>query len=165
LTNWVNAFLNGLMSDEPMEAGFIGSPEYIQNHGGPGAAWITGMYRNLLGRFPSKAELDAWLAALADGESPADVAFGFAASPEREGQRITADYQTYLGRLPSASEVPNWVQAFNGGQSISKEDIIADFVGSPEFFQSHQDDVSDWLISAYEDILNRPPDPGATRDG
>jgi uncharacterized repeat protein (TIGR01451 family) len=155
---WVGALQNGL-SDERMEAGFIGSPEYIQDHGGPGAGWITGMYKNLLGRTPSLAEVKAWLAALAGGESATDVAFGFAASPEREGQRITADYQTYLGRLPSAGEVAQWVQAFNGGQGISNEDIVAGFVGSIESFQSHKNDVTDWLISAYQDILNRQPDP------
>jgi hypothetical protein len=155
---WVGALQNGL-SDERLEAGFIGSPEYIQDHGGPGKGWITGMYQNLLGRTPSPAEVNAWLAALAGGASPTDVALGFAASPEREGQRITADYQTYLGRLPTADEVALWVQAFNAGHGISNEDIIAGFVGSPEFFQSHQGDTIDWLISAYEDILHRPPDP------
>jgi hypothetical protein len=155
---WVGALQNGL-SDERMEAGFIGSPEYIQKHGGPGAGWITGMYQNLLGRTPSLAEVKAWLAALAGGQSPTDVAFGFAASPEREGQRITADYLTNLGRLPSAGEVASWVQAFHGGHGISNEDIIAGFVGSPEFFQGHKGDVSNWLISAYEDILHRRLDP------
>jgi hypothetical protein len=155
---WVSALQNGLISDELMEAGFIGSSEYIQNHGGPGAGWITGMYQNLLGRTPAQTEVDRWLAALASGESLADVAFGFAASPEREAQRITADYQTYLGRLPSASEVANWVQAFNG-YGISNEDIVAGFVGSPEFFQKHKADITDWLVSAYEVILGRLPDP------
>jgi hypothetical protein len=154
---WVGLMQQGL-SDERLEAGFIGSPEYIANHGGPGAGWVKGMYQNLLGRTPLQSEVNAWVRALEAGASPTQIAYDFAASAEREGQRITADYQKYLGRAPSPTEVRSWVSAFESG--YSNENVIAGFVGSPEYFQTHYDNSGDWLYSAYEQILNRAPDAG-----
>jgi phospholipase C len=151
---WVTLMQNGL-TDEHLEAGFIGSPEYIANHGGPGAGWVTGMYQNLLGRNPSQAEVNAWVQALNAGASPTEIAYDFAASPEREGQRVTADYDKYLGRAPSTAEVNAWVTAFENG--FTNEDVIAGFVGSPEYFQTHYDNITDWVYSAYQDILGRQP--------
>jgi hypothetical protein len=155
LANWVNALQAGL-KDEQLEAGFIGAPEYIQNHGGSGAGWVQSMYQDLLGRTPSQSEVDGWVNALQAGMSPTQVAYGFAASAEREGQRITADYEDYLGRAPEPGAVANWVSAFTHG--LSNEDVIAGFVGSPEYFNNHFGDSPDWLTGAYQDILGRAAD-------
>jgi hypothetical protein len=155
LANWVRALQAGL-PDEQLEAGFIGAPEYIQSHGGSGAGWVEGMYQDLLGRTPSPSEVGGWVRALQAGVSPTAVAHGFAASAEREGQRITADYQTYLGRDPEPGAVANWVNGFLSG--LSNENVIAGFVGSPEYFDNHYGDAPDWLTGAYQDILARSPD-------
>src|SRR5262249_38895323 len=97
LTNWIGAMQQGL-TDETLEAGFIGSPEYIANHGGQGAGWVRGMYKDLLGRDPLQSEVDAWVRALNMGVSTTEVAHGFAASLERESQHVQGNYQRYLGR-------------------------------------------------------------------
>jgi hypothetical protein len=89
LASWLAQMQNGL-TDEHLEAGFIGSGEYIQSHGGAGAGWVRGMYEDLLGRTPSQAEVNSWLQVLASGESTIEVAYGFAASGEREGNRAPA---------------------------------------------------------------------------
>ena len=156
LAYWVNQMQQGL-SDERLEAGFIGSPEYIADHGGPGANWVQGLYQDLLGRAPAANEVAYWVNNLNNGMSPAEVAYGFASSAEREGQRVTADYQRYLGRAPSAAEVSYWVNTFLAG--TDNETVVAGFVGSQEFFQTQgQNNVNDWLFVAYQEILNRPPD-------
>jgi hypothetical protein len=154
LAGWVAAMQNGL-SDEWLEAGFIGSTEYINNHGGPGAGWVTGMYQDLLGRTPSQAEVDGWVYALNHGVSPQQVAYGFAASVEREGIRVRDDYFTYLGRTPSQAEVDGWVYAFEHG--VSNEDVMAGFVGSREYYLDHGGTVGQWLSSAYQSVLGRRP--------
>jgi hypothetical protein len=143
---------NGL-TDERLEAGFIGSAEYIQNHGGAGAGWVRGMYQDLLGRTPVQSEVDYWMGVLNKGTPTTTVAYGFAASPEREGQRITADYQTYLGRAPEAGVVGWWVNGFLSG--ASNENVVAGFVGSVEYYQQNSGDAGDWLTAAYEAILGR----------
>jgi hypothetical protein len=159
LAAWVNGMLAGIYSDELVEASFIGSPEYIANHGGTGQAWVTGMYQDLLGRNPADAEVQEWVNALANGASTTAVALGFAASPEREGQRVSTNYQTYLGRAPSAGEVSLWVNLFvNGG--VSNEAMIGGFVGSPEYFNNSQKgkgDAATWIAQAYQDVLFRAP--------
>ncbi len=134
LAAWLLAMKSGL-SDEQLEAGFLGSPEYIGKHGGTGAGWVSGLYHDLLGRIPSQAEIDAWVNALAHGLSTQQVAYGFAASAEREALRVRDDYFTFLGRTPSQAEVGAWVFAFQHG--VSNEDVIAGFVASPEYYQRH----------------------------
>jgi uncharacterized delta-60 repeat protein len=157
LNFWVSHMQAGTYSDEQVEAFFIGSAEYIANHGGTGQGWVTGMYQDLLGRTPTAAEVQAWVNALNAGTPATAVALGFAASPEREGQRVRGNYQTYLGRAPSTAEVEEWVNAFVGG--VSNEDMVAGFVGSPEYFanpQKGQDDWARWISEAYQDVLARP---------
>jgi hypothetical protein len=120
MAGWVGAIQNGL-SDEQREAGFIGSAEYTQKYGDIGAAWIQGMYQDLLGRTPAPSEVNLWLTALAEDVSPTTVAYEFAASP---------------GRPPAASEVQAGVMAFED-LGYSNEDVIAGFVGSDEYFAKH----------------------------
>jgi hypothetical protein len=158
LASWVQAMQNGL-SDEHLEAGLIGSAEYIANHGGPGAGWVIGMYQDLLGRTPSQAEVNAWVNALEHGVSTQQVAYGFAASAERESLRVQNDYLTFLGRSASPSEVSAWVNAFLHG--YSNEDVVAGFVGSLERFQQAGNDIPTWIDNAYLSILGRHADSDA----
>jgi hypothetical protein len=154
LNGWVSQMQQGL-SDEALEASFIGSAEYIINHGGQAGPWVTGMYKDLLGRTPSQAEVDNWVSALYNGASPQQVAYGFAASAEREGQRVSADYLTFLGRSPSQAEINSWVYAFAHG--TANEDVVAGFAGSREYFDNKgHDDVPTWVAAIFNDILGRP---------
>jgi hypothetical protein len=155
LAAWVSAMQNGL-SDEHLEAKLIGSAEYINAHGGPGAGWVTAMYQNILGRTPSQAEVDGWVADLNNGATPEQVAYGFAASAEREGIVVRADYQTFLGRTPSQAEVDGWVNSFANG--LTNENLVAGFIASQEYFSSlvkGKNDKSDWVLSAIKDVLQR----------
>jgi len=155
LAYWVQLMQNGL-SDEHLEAGFIGSAEYIADHGGAGAGWVQGMYINLLGRTPAPSEVQYWLSQLAAGETTAAVAYGFAASQEREAQRVQSDYQQFLGRNANSTEVSYWVNVFlNGG---SNEKVVAGFVSSQEYFQEHGNNIVDWLFADFRATLNRDPD-------
>jgi hypothetical protein len=79
--------------------------------------------------------------------APADIAYAFASSQERESQRVTADYLQYLGRSPSTSEVANWVAAFESG-SMTNEDVLAGFVGSLEYFQKQKSSPQYWFDQA-----------------
>ena len=158
---WVAQMQNGL-SDERLEASFIGSAEYIANHGGPGAGWVTGMYGDLLGRAPSQAEVAGWVSALDKGMSASQVAYGFAASAEREAIRINGDYQTFLGRPAGQAEVNAWVSAFQNG--ASNENVIAGFAGSAEYFLGKgQASAPGWVGAAFGDVLGRAPSAGELR--
>jgi hypothetical protein len=160
---WVSLMQAGL-TDEQLEASFIGSPEYISNHGGQGAGWVRGMYHDLLHRDASDAEVNAWVSLLNSGTQPYAIALGFAASPEREGIRVAQDYADYLGRGASQSEIAAWVDLFIH-HGAGNEDVVAGFVGSSEYFQSHYDNIADWLTDAYRAVLHRLPDEASYRAG
>jgi hypothetical protein len=156
LAFWLYGMQQGLVTDERLEAGFIGSQEYINNHGGAGAAWVTGMYRDLLGRTPQPDEVAYWVNNLNHGMSTAAVAYGFAASREREGQRVAQDYQVYLGRSADAAGQAYWVNLFLSG--ATNEDVVAGFMGSAEYYQNANKGNAhwiDWIGSLYLDMLHR----------
>ncbi|HQU42287.1 MAG TPA: DUF4214 domain-containing protein, partial [Pirellulales bacterium] len=123
------------LTDEQLEAQFIGSPEYYQHSGGTDKAWVDHMYFDLLGRSPDVQGETYWVAALAGGAARSSVALGFAASAEREGDQVKEDYEIFLGRLPTQSEIDGWVTAFE--QGLTNEDVIAGFIASDEYFADH----------------------------
>jgi hypothetical protein len=134
LAAWTFLMRTGL-SDEHLEANFIASPEYYRHSGGTNRGWVDGMYQDLLGRAADPSGEATWVQALAFGVTRDQIAYDFAASPEREAIRIRADYSQYLGRGVSAQEVANWVFAFEHG--FSNEDVIAGFAASDEYFRNH----------------------------
>jgi VCBS repeat-containing protein len=155
LAGWVSKMQAGL-TDEQLEAQFIGSAEYIAAHGGAGAGWVQGLYHDILGRTPAQSEVDFWVSQLQSGVAPQTVALGFAASREREGNRVRADYQTFLGRTAAPSEVAFWVNRF--AQGLTNEDLGAGFLGSIEYFNAlakGKSDKADWVLSAVFDELGR----------
>jgi hypothetical protein len=135
LAYWVDQMQNQGLTDERLEAGFIGSPEFYTHTGGTDKAWVDGMYEDLLGRAPDAAGESYWLQQLAAGANRADVAYGFAASRERESQRITDDYMHYLGRTPDQQGLDFWVDQFAAG--MTNEQVITGFVASDEYFKQH----------------------------
>lgn len=157
---WVAQMQQGL-TQEQLEADFIGSAEYIANHGGQGTGWVTGMYNDLLGRAPDSAGLTHWVNSLQSGANPASVALSFAASAEREAMKVTGDYEDLLGRTPGASEIGSWVNAFEHG--VTNDDVMAGFVGSAEFLQKLGDDLVHFIDAAYHDLLGRSADPSAVQ--
>ncbi len=158
LAFWVDQLQNQGLTDEKLETGFLSSTEYIQNHGGTGQAWVIGMYQDLLGRNPDAGGLTFWTGVLAKGGSAFSVALGFAASAEREGQRIAGDYQIFLGRPLDAAGQAFWVNQFLNG--ARNEDVVAGFVGSLEYYQNPnkgQNNRTAWLDAAFQDIYHRDP--------
>jgi hypothetical protein len=155
LAYWVGHMQQGL-TDERLEAGFIGSQEYINNHGGTGEAWVRGLYQDLLGRQPRSDEVAYWVNRLNSGTTPQDVAYGFAASAERETQRVAADYVQYLGRSARQDELGYWVNVFLNG--ADNEQVVAGFISSQESFQESGGDITDWLFAGYNEVLHRTPD-------
>jgi hypothetical protein len=116
------------------------------------------MYQDLLGRNPDAGGLSYWTGVLNKGGSAFSVALGFAASAEREGQRIGGDYQIFLGRQLDAGGQAYWVNQFLNG--ARNEDVVAGFVGSLEYYQNPnkgQSNRTAWIDSAFQDIYHRDP--------
>jgi len=65
-------------------------------------------------------------------------------------------YQQYLARTAGASEVAGWVNVMQHGGTSAQ--VIADFLGSREYYLDHSANASDWLSSVYQGVLARSPD-------
>jgi hypothetical protein len=131
---WTDAMIDGL-TDEQLEAGFIGSPEFYTHSGGTDLGWVDAMYESLLGRHADSGGQMFWTQQLANGATRESVAFGFAASLEREGQHVESHYLVFLGRPAGSSEIAFWVGQF--AQGVTNEDIITGFVASSEYFNKN----------------------------
>jgi hypothetical protein len=149
--------MQGGLSDENVEADFLASAEYLASHGGAGAAWIRGLYQDLLGRLPSQAEVDGWVGNLNQGMSALAAAQGFAFSGEHEGQCVATDYQLALHRTADpTTEIGGWLGLLAAG--ASREDVLAAILASAECFQTNGGTAASWLNGAYEACFNRPAD-------
>ena len=96
-----------------------------------------------------------------NGVNPADVAYGFAASGERETQRINGDYETFLGRAADSGGLNYWLNAFLHGST--NENLIGGFVGSPEYYiatNKGRGDPRQWINAAHQDIFHRAASAG-----
>jgi hypothetical protein len=132
--------LQGGLTDEQMQAGFIASQEFYNNaNGGPvpvtpahDRAWVDALYMALLNRTPDKAGEDYWTAQLQGLETRTQVANGFTASQEGIGLRIDQTYLRYLGRHADPNGLAYWLLRYQTG--ATDEDIVTGFIGSNEFF-------------------------------
>ena len=154
LNHWVFEMQTG-MSPEQVEAGFASSPEYLLDHGNDAAAFVTGLYNDLLGRAPDIAGFSDWVARLQTGTSPSSVALGFARSPERETMVIREDYANFLGRLARSDEIAAWLSVFQ--QGANRADVATGFVNSDEFFADAGRNPSTFIVQTYQTVLGRTP--------
>jgi hypothetical protein len=127
---WVSALLGG-MSEEQVAGGFLASDEYRLDHADT-AAYLTGLYADVLGRAPEPVGLDRWQQAVEGGLSRAAVADAFLRSAEADRQAVDRYYADYLGRAGSAAEVAGWVGALQGG--LTPEQVAVVFLASDEFY-------------------------------
>lgn len=82
LTNYVSA-LDGGRSVSQIAAAMLAGPEYAGRFGSPdNGAFVTELYRNLLGRAPDSGGLGAYTAALNAGEGRASLVAGFIGGDE-----------------------------------------------------------------------------------
>jgi serralysin len=175
LKGWVSAIDSGSLTLKQAAADFTGSPEFAEHYGNPGdTAFVTLLYKNVLGREPDSSGLDSWTTALANGESRADVVLDFSESAEsitltsasvEQGLWLRDDcaaqvarlYHTTLDRLPDAEGLVNWTNALRSGESLLE--IADSFMASAEFQQLYgTPDNSGFATLLYNNVLDRQPD-------
>ncbi len=131
LQAWVSA-LNGGATIEQVKAGFLGSQEYFQDHGGSNDSFLQAVYQDVLSRPVDPIGAAAWGAQLDAGTPRTTVAAAILASTEAENDLINAVYVKYLHRAPDPSGMAFWLTQLQ--QGLRDEDFVAGVVGSPEYF-------------------------------
>jgi len=117
---------------QQMESGFLSSAEYYAKAGGNDAGWVRQLYRHVLGRSASAAEVSGWVGALGSGQTRASVALGFLLSTEHLTTVVDGYYREILGRSIDPSGRVTWVTNIQRGARV--EQIIGGIVASEEYF-------------------------------
>ncbi len=82
----------------------LSSNEYHRRNGGTDNAWISALYRDILGRSPESVGLTYWSRQAARGVPRPLIVAGFYLGRESLGRRTNAYYQLALERTPTAAE-------------------------------------------------------------
>jgi uncharacterized membrane protein/transglutaminase-like putative cysteine protease len=152
--------------DEDVLATVLGSPEYYQRTLGTAptppatelaTAYVTALYRQVLGREPDGPGLAGWVQSLAGGGSRAAVARAFWESAEHRGLEVDALYARYLRRAADADGRALWVSALQRG--ASEADVAAQLLISAEYAGARADS-SAFVEGLYADVLGRSGDAG-----
>jgi serralysin len=176
LKSWVGAIDSGSLTLSQAAAGLTGSAEFAGRYGSDpeDAAFVTLLYKNVLGRDPDAAGLNNWTTALAKGESRAELVLDFSESTENIGltsprleqglwlrdddaAQVARLYDTTLGRLPDADGLVSWTNALKSGVSLAE--ISKGFTNSTEFQQQYGSlDNAGFMALLYSNVLDRQPD-------
>ena len=121
--------------------------------------FIDSVYQDLLHRPADPAGLAAYLFVFDSGGSAFDVAHAIDTTQEYYTDLVGSYYQSYLNRAPDAGSNALVALLMVGGADAVAQ---ADLLGSPEYLINRgAGDNSDFLNALYQDLLNRPADPGA----
>lgn len=123
------ATLNSPGGEDALILSLVTSREYLRAN--PTArAFVTSLYREALGRRPSRSELAGWVRAT----SRPKIARSVLNSAEARGRVVDRDYATILLRPATPGERASWVQSLRGGRA-SRDDLRRSLLSSDEFFQ------------------------------
>ncbi len=115
------------------------------------ARYIQSLYKTVLGRVGSDAEVASWMDKLAGGMTPTQVAAGFVGSIEHRTDEVASYYESFLHRAADPSSV-YWVDLLMNG--ASEQQVVEGFLASPEYQAEHAD-PSLYVRDLYLDVLGR----------
>src|SRR5207237_529824 len=98
---------------------------YVAKAGGTDAAFLQGVYHDVLNRAMDSAGGASWGAAMAGGMTPAQVALLIATSAEARQDLIEADYHQYLQRPADAGGLAGWLNAVSHGPAPQEQVMLA----------------------------------------
>lgn len=122
LRYWVDRRDKGL-SLSSMAREFTVTPEFRNAYDAlDDTAFVTAIYRNVLGRAPDAAGRDYWVGRLADGMRRHQLLASFSESPEHKARTRTAGtisraYYVLFGRAATRSERETWTGLLAGGDA------------------------------------------------
>lgn len=128
---WLGQMAGGRQIEQ-IEAGFVASQEFYERGGGTDRGWVTLLYRTVLDRAPSTAEVDWWAGAIGRGMNRGAVALGFLYSTEHLVTVVDGYYVDLLHRHIDPSGSATWVGLIQSGSR--DEEIIAAIVSSYEYY-------------------------------
>ncbi|MGN6695417.1 MAG: DUF4394 domain-containing protein [Aquihabitans sp.] len=105
---------------------------------------------------PDQAEIDAALAALAGGQSPAVWLWNLLQSPEGRGAFVDSEFARLLDRPVDPAGRAFYIAKLERG--ATRANLRAFLVGSNEYFQRKGGTNEAFVDAAFQDLLGRAPD-------
>src|SRR5262249_22726866 len=162
VNSWLARMDNGF-SLEQMQGAIAGSDECFQRLSRDNSRWLDGLYQDVLGR-PRQGDATSqfWVGLLNLGLPRTAVVASILASDEARTLLIRGTFSKLLGRSAFAGDVAAWLPFFRGqapaGFSLG-EVFQAQVLASRELFRASGNTVGGWLVSVYNGVLDRDPDP------
>lgn len=116
-------------------------------------ALVQALWRDLLGRAPTQAELDQRVAEIRAGRPTGEVALDVARSKERAQSVVVGVYQQTLGRTPREAEIQGWIAMFSSQGSIPV--LQSSILASDEAWIRSGRDPRAWVDRMYRATLGR----------
>lgn len=120
------------------------------------AAFVTGLYRNILQRDPDPAGVDFWSRAIAGGAGRSVIVHALWESAEHRSLEVDNYYETYLHRPADDAGRGFWVAALEA--TSDEEAVITAIVSGGEFRAAHPSNEQ-FVEALYDAIFMRPSDP------
>ena len=127
-------------------------------------AYVEGLYRDILGRNATSAELARWTSQLPKGKAATSLASQIAREsvakgiwnlPEHRALEVQSDYVLLLNRQPTSKEQAARVHALLSGSN--EVDVVRDILNSGEYRRDNSTDTA-FVTALYNDLLGRAPD-------
>lgn len=154
----------GPATPAPPSAAGVGILNGTPGDGSP-QTFVQNLYRELLGREPDAPGDSQWIGLLEqqiNASGRAAVIQGFMNSSEYKTHLVSDLYQILLRRAPEPAGLAFWVAKLQNpgtpGQhsgGADEKSVLADILGSDEFFQRSGGTVPAWVESLYKDIFGR----------
>jgi hypothetical protein len=120
--------------------------------------FVTGLYRDLLGRQGDAAGVSAWVKSLQQGASRTAIAQAILNSSEHLTAVVSGYYETFFNRAPDEAGLTGWLSALQGG--MSQQQVVLRMLTSQEFLAQHAS-VDSFVNALYADVLGRTGDIGS----
>ncbi|WP_188078940.1 DUF4214 domain-containing protein [Actinotalea subterranea] len=142
-----------LPAGTPSGVAAVAQPTRVATAAGDYASYVVSVYRDLFGREPDAAGLNAWSAALNAGAARVGVANSITGSDEYRGGLITGSYAQYLSRTPDAPGLQNWLLHMNRGLTLQQ--MEGGFLASDEYYVQSGSTPAGWVTRLYQHVLGR----------
>jgi hypothetical protein len=117
-------------------------------------AFVKAVYQDVLDRLPGDGERAGWVAALANGMPPSQVAGGFVNSDEFRLNKIDLAYREVLLREPESGGRLSWLNGMRSG-ALSPDDAYRIFMQSDEYFNNSGGTTDSFVSAVYLKIIKR----------
>jgi hypothetical protein len=129
--HWMQAFASG-QTENQVACGILTSSEYLLKHASV-AAFINGLYTDVLGRTADTSGLAFWMNQAQTLQGELGTANGFLSSMERNMQVLDRYYADFLGRRADVTGQQTWLFQLENQQGTLSS-VAEGFLASDEFF-------------------------------